>query len=549
MKPTLLAAATALLLAGAAPDPHRGGTLRLTADSAFGSIDTAINYALGFEQVFQVTNDGLVAFRKAGGMSSNDVVPDLADALPAPQDGGRTYVFHLRPGIRFSDGRPVTVADIAETFRRDFRMSSPGTGFYSVIVGAAACLARPAGCTLAGGIDTDPAASTVTFHLTQPDPEFFFKIALPFADVVPADTPDRDIGNDPLPATGPYMIAHYDPNRHMSLVRNPSFRQWDDQAQPDGHVDRIEYSFGLSDEAAVTAVENNQYDLMFDDKPTDRLGEIGARYAARTHVNPIPAVYYVPMNVNLYPFDHLKARQAVSYAIDRYAMTIIYGGPGTSTPLCQILPFNYPAHVDYCPYTRGADQTRPASLWHAPDLARARQLVRESGTAGATVNIIAPDHADTRAMGVYLQSVLNAIGYHASVRALDFNIEFTFIQNTNNKVQISLTDWSADYPAPSDYLRILYGCSTFHPGSDASINISGYCNKDMEALMDRATATAVTDPKAANVIWSEVDRRMTDLALSASLLQRKWIDICSTRLGNYTFSQISRMLFSKAWVQ
>ena len=551
MKPTLLAAALALsgATAHATETSHRGGTLRLTADSAFGSIDTAINYSLGFQQVFQVANDGLVAFRKSGGMASNDIVPDLADALPAPQDGGRTYVFHLRPGIRFSNGRTITVADIAQTFRRDFRMSSPGTGFYSVIVGADACLAHPAGCTLEGGIETDRAANTITFHLTHPDAEFFDKIALPFADVVPADTPDHDIGNDALPATGPYMIAHYDPNRHMTLVRNPYFHQWSDQAQPDGYVDRIEYSFGLSDEAAVTAVENNQYDWMYDDKPTDRLGEIGGRFAARTYVNPVPSVYYVPMNTNLYPFDHLKARQAVNYAIDRYAFVIIQGGPGSASTLCQVLPEGFPAHVGYCPYTKGADAQHPAAAWHAPDLERARQLVRESGTEGAAVNLIVPDHAGTRAMGTYLQSVLNRIGYHASVRALDFNIQFTYIQNTNNKVQISITDWGADYPAPSDFLRILYGCSTFHPGSDASINISGYCNKDLEALMTRASDLSVTDAKAGNAIWSQVDRDVTDLALSANLIQRKWIDICSTRLGNYTFSQISRMLFSKAWVQ
>jgi peptide/nickel transport system substrate-binding protein len=528
---------------------HRGGTLRLTADSAFGSIDPQLNYALGFEQVFQVTNDGLVAFRKSGGAASNDVVADLADKLPAATDGGRTYVFHLRPGLIYSDGRPITTSDVVETFRRNFRVSSPAVTFFSDIVGADACMAHPAGCMLVGGVEGDEAGRTVTFHLTAPDAEFFYKLALPFGDVVPAATPDHDIGNDPVPATGPYMIARYQPNRHMTLLRNPHFHQWDDQAQPDGYVDRIEYDFGLSDEAEVTAVENNQYDWMYDDKPLDRLGELGSRFASRTHVTPVAYVYYLPMNTRLYPFDHAEAREAVNYALDRRALAIFKGGPGAALPLCQVLPEGFPAHVDYCPFTLGADVTHPATRWTAPDLDKARRLVARSGTRGAKVTLLVADHSFSKAMGDYIQSVLNQIGFVASVRALDFNVQFTYQQNSNNKVQISLTDWSEDFPAPSDFLRILYSCASFHPGSDASINISAFCDKDIDAMMAHAAAVAVTDPTAANVIWGQVDREITNRSLAANLVQLKWIDLVSTRLGNYTFSQISKLLFSRVWVQ
>ncbi len=556
MKTTLIALALALVgtaahATEAAPGqgPHRGGTLRLTANSAFGSIDTAINYTAGFDQVFQVTYDGLVAFRKAPGMAGNDVVPDLADAMPVPADGGRTYVFHLRPNIFFSNGRRVTVADVVQTFRRNFRVASPSTSFYSVIVGAGACLRHPAGCMLTGGIEGDDKAATVTFHLTEPDPEFFDKLALPFGDVTPADTPDHDIGNDPTPATGPYLIESYDPNRRMVLVRNPYFRQWSEPAQPDGYVDRIQYDFGLSVEAEITAVENNQFDWMFDEKPTDRLGEMGSRFAARTHVDPVPYVWYMPMNTNLYPFDHLKARQAVAYAVDRFAASIFFGGPGVAIPLCQVLPENYPAHIDYCPFTRGADPAHPASLWRAADLPVARRLGGESGTRGAHNLLVTPAYSYTEQLADYLQSVLTQIGFRVDVRPLDVNIQFTYIQNTNNKVQISLTDWSADYPAASDFLNILYGCSTFHPGSDASINISGICDKNLDVLMKRASDLSVTDPKAGELLWQQADREITDQAYAANLLQMKWVDLVSSRLGNYTFSQNSKMLFSKVWVQ
>ena len=420
MKPIAVAAlllATAAHATEPAPDPHRGGTLRLTADSAFGSIDPALSYALGFEEIFQITNDGLVAFRKADGPTSNDVVADLATALPPPEDGGRTYVFHLRPGIRYSDGRTVTTDDVVQTIRRDFRLSSPSTAFFSDIVGADTCLKHPAGCMLTGGVMGDAEAGTVSFHLTRPDAEFFDKLALNFGDVVPADTPDHDIGEHPTPATGPYMISRYDPNRHMTLVRNPYFHQWDDQAQPDGYVDTIDYGFGLSDEAEVTAVENNQYDWMYDTPPFDRLGELGARFYRRTHVNPVPYTQYLAMNTHEYPFDHFEVREAVNYALDRRALAIFMGGPGAALPLCQVLPRAYPGYVDYCPFTKGADIQHPSPGWHAPDLALAKALVAHSGTAGAKVNLIVADHSFSRAMGVYIQSILDKLGFHTSVRA------------------------------------------------------------------------------------------------------------------------------------
>ncbi len=550
----LLAAFASPRCAHAVSDPlmaaHRGGTLRLTADSAFGSLDPQINYTVGFSQVFYVVYDGLVTFRKTSGASSEDIVPDLADSVPTPTDGGRTWTFHLRSGIRFSDGKPVTVDDVVATFRRIFRVSSPGSSnFYSSIVGASACLRQPAGCMLTGGIEADRTANTVTFHLATPDPEFLQQLSISFATIVPADTPDRDIGDAAAPATGPYMITHYEANRHLHLERNPYFHVWNADAQPDGYVDAIDYDFGLSDEAEVTAVENNEYDWTYDEKPLDRLGEIGDNYADRTHVTPVPDTYFLPMNVNLYPFDHPKAREAVNYAIDRRAIVMFKGGPGAASPLCQNIPRDFPGHVDDCPFTKGADPAHPATTWRAPDIERAKQLVIESGTKGAHITLVVPDHSFSMAMGAYLQSMLHRIGYEVSVRALDFNVQYTYIQNSNNKVQISMSDQQADYPAASDFLEIFFACGAFHPGSDSSLNFSGFCNKDLDARMQAADAESVIDRARGNAMWAAIDREVTNLSLQAPLFQNNQVDLVSSRLGNYTFSQVSKMLFSKVWVR
>jgi peptide/nickel transport system substrate-binding protein len=551
MKPARWAAALACALSIAtAPQlasagDHRGGVMRLVAVSAAGTVDPHINYTLQYWQIYQPLYDGLLAFKKVAGPESFIVVPDLAEALPKPQDGGLTYVFKLRKGIKFSDGRDLGVKDVVASFQRIFKVSGPTAGtFYSVIVGSDACLKTPASCTLAGGISGDEAGGTVTFHLTRPDAEFFDKLAVPHASILPADAPAKDVGVTPLPTTGPYMIASYDPNKQMKLVRNPYFKEWSREAQPDGYPDEIDYNFGLTDEAEVTEVQNGQADWMFDQPPSDRLGELGTKYAKFVHITPLTAMWYVPMNNNLPPFDNIKARQAVNYAIDRKAVSNLFGGANLAAPICQMLPPNFPGHVDYCPYTRN-----PGAKWSAPNMAKARELMKESGTAGQKVTIIAEDTSISRSIATYLQSLLKQLGYDVSVKPLSPDIQFTYIQNTKNKVQMSISQWYQDYPAGSDFLYTLASCDSFHPNSDASVNISGFCDHAIDADMKRALALGVTDGKAANELWAKIDRDVTDKSPVAVLFTPKHLDFVSKRLGNFQFSYQYYFLPAQAWVQ
>ena len=151
--------------------------------------------------------------------------------MPVPTGNGRVYTFHLRPGIRYSTGALVRPSDVTRSFERLFKLGSAGAPYYRAISGAAACLKAPATCDLSGGIAADDRAGTVTFHLTQPDPDFLFKQAHVYADVLPASTPGRQ-ARTPLPATGPYMISRYIPGRELLMVRNPRFREWSAAAQP-----------------------------------------------------------------------------------------------------------------------------------------------------------------------------------------------------------------------------------------------------------------------------------------------------------------------------
>src|SRR5689334_11942499 len=187
---------------GSAGTPKPGGTYTILASSAFGVADPAQNYTLQEWQLLIDTHDGLVQFKRVGGAAGTQLVPDLATSIPTPTDGGKTYTFQIRKGIKFSDGTVMKPSDFVTTFERQFTVPGP-TSFYSGIVGASAC--KPSKCDLSKGVVADDSASTLTIHLTAPDPEFLDKLALPFAYVVPANTSKKLTGNTVPPGTGPYM--------------------------------------------------------------------------------------------------------------------------------------------------------------------------------------------------------------------------------------------------------------------------------------------------------------------------------------------------------
>ena len=526
-------------------EQHKGGTLKLLAKSAGGTLDPKVNYTLQYWQLYQAMYDGLLAFKKVNGQESFTVVPDLAEAMPEVSGGGKTYTFTLRKGIKFSDGRDVTVDDVAASFKRIFTVSSPTAGtFYNGIIGAAACLKTPTSCDLSKGVVVDKATNKIVINLVDPDPELPYKLSVPHASILPANAPAKDAGNTPIPTTGPYMVASYDPNTALKMVRNPHFTEWSRDAQPQGYSDEIDESFGLTVEAAVTAVQNGQADWLFDPPPADRLSEIGTKYADQVHVNALTAFWYLPMNTNLAPFNNIKARQAVNWAVDRAAVVKLFGGEKLAQPVCTFLPPEFPGHVDDCQYTKGGGTT-----WSAPDLEKAKQLVQESGTAGQEVGIVVSDDEVNKAVGEYVQSVLTSIGYKATLKPISGNIQFTYIQNTKNKVQISLSQWYQDYPAASDFLNVLLSCASFTPGSDSSINIAGFCDKTIDAQMKDALVTGRTSMDQANAKWAAVDKAVMTAAPTAPLLTPKLIDFTSKRVGNYQFSKQFYMIVSQLWTK
>src|SRR5207302_13779 len=203
-----------------------GGTLHAAIADNPDHLDTGLSYATEGWEILEATGDGLLGFRKTAGPAV--IVPDLAVAMPKVSDGGRTYTFHMRSGVKFSSpvNREVLPSDIKFSIERLFRVDSGGVGFYSGIVGADSyAKTRKGGIS---GIVADDRTRTITFHLTQPDGTFLEYMAIPFAFALPKGTPNRDISTVPQwrVATGPYVISEYVPKDHITLVRDPGFHSW-----------------------------------------------------------------------------------------------------------------------------------------------------------------------------------------------------------------------------------------------------------------------------------------------------------------------------------
>jgi peptide/nickel transport system substrate-binding protein len=528
---------------------HRGGTLKVRMNRDVDSIDTAVAYDSTSWTILRMTGDGLVAFNQAGGLAGTQLVPDVAVSLPTPTNGGRTYTFQLR-AIRYSNGKPVRASDFRSTLERDFKLGTPVPLYYDGIVGAARCMESTKRCDLSHGIVADDTAKTVTFHLSAPDPEFLYKLALPFAYVVPAGTPARPAGTHPLPATGPYVIASYRRKHVLTLRRNPYFQEWSQAAQPDGYPNEIVVEIGGTADRAVNAVIRGKADAFStaqsETPPSEsRLAALKTRYASQVHTNAQPATVYLFLNTRLAPFDRLDVRRALNYAADRAAAVNAVGGPDVAQATCQVLPPHFPGYRPYCPYTAG---TTTQGRWTAPDLDKARALIADSGTRGMKITVWS--WADLPGLGPYMVKLLRSLGYRASLKVRSAPRYWEVTSDSRTKAQIGTGEWISDYSAASGFFNPVLTCASFRPNDPGNSNVAEFCDPRIDRQIEQALTEQTTNPDAARGLWERIDRQTVDQAPWVPLVNPKVVDVLSKRVGNYQYSPAGvGMLIDQLWVR
>jgi len=525
---------------------HRGGTL--TEVSAYlPQPDPVHEYDIGTPALAGVY-DGLVAFRKAGGGRWDTLVPDLAVTLPRPAEGGTTYTFTLRRGIRYSSGSLVRASDFRRGIQRQLSFGDV-PAYYEGILGAPACHLNPQRCDLSAGIVTNDAAGTVTFRLSQADPDFLYKLALLFAAPAPPGAAAHPMDRAPfLPGTGPYMISRYRPDSSLTLVRNPGFRQWSYAAQPAGYPDVIRFEQMAGPRQQEQAVAAGRADLVdttsFNGQPSRPLA---VRYPTRVHSTPKLITTFLFLNTRQPPFTSLKARQALSYAIDRARIIQLLGlDSPEATPTCQVLPAGSPSYQRYCPYTAGAKD----GAWHGPDLATAVRLAHESGTTQVPVTVWNNQTFFGKPVGAYLADLLRQLGYQATVRNVPQNQYHAAVHNSSRKIQLGLTGWEADLPIASDFFLPVLTCRSLYQNPASTANVAGFCDPQADRLADQAQAAQQTDPAAARKLWAKLDRLVTDQAPWVPILNASETVFVSARVGNYQESpSYGGPLLDQIWIR
>lgn len=443
----------AVALAGCGSGGSERGTLKANFGSFPDSLDPALGVTTESWNTLQNVNLPLLTYEHADGDAGLKLIPALAEEMPEISDGGRRYELTLRPGLRYSDRTPVLASDFAATIERLFRVSSPGSLFFTDIVGAERFAE-----TLEGGIsgiETDDASRRIVIRLVSPRGTFANELAMLYAAVLPANTPDRVPPAEPPPATGPYAIAAVKPGRSISLRRNPVWLDGNAEAMPQlpgGDLDAIDIAVVTNSSTQVNDVESGRIDWMKGPPPPDRLPEIRRRYLnTQFREEPTISLFYFWMDTQTPPFDDLRVRRAVNYAVDPAVLERIYAG--TITPTQQVLPPLMPGYRKFELYPH--------------DLAKAKALVAAADPADRDVTIWVQNYAPHDEATQYYQDILRQLGFETTLKVIDPTNYYAVIGDQSTPdLDTGWGSWLQDYPHPNDYFEPqLAGTSILPTGS------------------------------------------------------------------------------------
>jgi peptide/nickel transport system substrate-binding protein len=445
----LVVVAAALSSCGGSDDKE-GGTLTGSYASFPDYLDPALSYtAEGWTAMYN-TYLPLLTYKHASGEEGAEVVPALAESLPEISEDGKTYTLTLRSGLKYSDGTPVKASDFASTVERLFKLSSPGSPFYSGIVGAEEFAETKKGGI--PGIKTDDRSGEIEIELTAPSGTFTNELAMLFVALVPGDTPAKSLTNDPPPATGPYEIVSSEPGQGWSYARNPQWAKANGELIPEvpaGHVDEIEISIVRNGATQVNEIERDKTDWMQTIVPADLYNKVKDKYEGTQFriENPIN-LYYFFMNTTQPPFDDVKVRQAVNYAVDSEALERIYAGSLTAAH--QILPEGMPGHEPFDLYPH--------------DMAKAEAMLEQANPSDREITVWTDDESPNDEAGAYFNDVLNKIGFNATLKTLGADNYFQTIGNANTPdVDAGWTSWFQDYPHPNNFFQPLLAGESIAP--------------------------------------------------------------------------------------
>lgn len=435
---------------------QEGGTL-LGAYSSFPDyLDPALSHTLEGWTATYDTYIPLLTYDHASGQAGGKVIPGLATALPKVSDGGKTYELTLRKGLKYSNGEPVVASDFTHSLERAFILNSGGSPFYEGIVGAAQFMKTKKGGI--PGVETDDKTGRITIHLENPDGSFESELALPYVALLPAKTPNKDLTADPPPATGPYVISSVKVGSKWEYERNPQWAKNNEQLLPElpsGHVDQIKIQVLRNPQTLVNYVESGKLDWMGTEVPPDRYQAVKSKYeGTQFRVEPSFSNYFFWMNTTQAPFDDVKVRQAVNYAIDPAALERIYSGRLEGGQ--QILPPGMPGYQKLNLYPH--------------DMKKAKELIAEAAPSDKEIVVWTDNEQPSDDAGAYYQGVLEELGFKVELKVLSPDNYFTVITNSSTpELDTGWANWFLEYPSPNGFFQPLLAEESIAPTNGTNL--------------------------------------------------------------------------------
>ncbi len=491
-----------------------GGTISTAYTSFPDFLDPALSYTQEGWQSLWMVYTPLLTYKHAEGAEGATVVPGLAEAMPDISEDGKTYTLKLRSGLKYSDGTAVKASDFEHTIKRVLNLESGGSSFYLGIVGAEKYVKDGKAKADISGIETDDATGDITIELNKPDGRFPYILTMDFAGLVPGDTPFENQTKSPPAGVGPYKFANVRINRGYDLVKVPTFDVPDQQV---GKLDKIEVSIVKNRRRQTQDTIQNKLDYMNDPPAPDQLRDVRAKYTGKRYQEFVTnSTYYTFMNERVAPFDDIKVRQAVNYAIDKRSLARLFGG--LLEPGCNFLPPGMKGYekVDPCPY---GDPNA------APDLEKARALIKQAGATGKTVSVWGNDEPELRSVAEYTSDVLNSIGLKAKPKIIEASVYFTTIGNQKTKAQIGATNWFQDFPHPGNFMFLVDGKSIQNTNNQ---NFGNVDDPEINTILTAADQNADIDAVASD--YAKADKLIIDRAHGAPYGHRKLTVFYSDRI-------------------
>ena len=463
----------ALLVTSAATvhiGPRRGGTIIATWGTTLTTIDPAYTYGAPDWPQNHAVFDGLL------GMNTQPpyltLVPHMAAALPTVSNDRRTYTFHLRHGLVFSNGDPVTAQDFVYSWERMLapKTASPDTYLWVAVQGASDFAAPKSKLQHVSGFKVlDNYSLQVT--LAAPYQAFLYVLATPSSFVVdPAvikkyHVEHADIKTAGAAASigsGPFVLKDWVAGQKMDYARNQ--RYYLGSGWP--YADAVHIDLGVDASVGVLRIEKGQSDLLGDAIPSAQFASV----IQSPKLSPLVAhgidvgVYMVAMNVKVKPFDNLLVRRAVAYALSKERAIRFINGRGT--PATGILPPNLPG------FNGGIPEQYPYNP------AKAKQLLAQAGSPNGfhTTLAVPPNGYEVRIGDAVLYD-LKQVGIQATVKPVV--AEGSAIPG----IPMIVYHWLMDYPDPSDFVDGFTACSAAVAGGS---NVGFYCNPKLDALATAA---------------------------------------------------------------